>query len=49
MLRDHWFMSVDVPAYREHHLHEMLSIFLDAMEVFRNDLALRTGGKVGWW
>ena len=43
------FMHIDVPAmpYAENHLHEMLSVFLHAIEEFRDDLALRTGGRVG--
>ena len=43
------FMHIDVPAmpYAENHLHEMLSVFLHAIEEFRDDLALRTGGRLG--
>lgn len=43
------FMDINVPAmpYAENHLHEMLVVFLEAIEAFRDDLALRTGGKVG--
>ncbi len=42
-------MDIDVPVmpYAENHLHSMLSVFLEATEAFRDDLALRTGGKVG--
>lgn len=43
------FMNINVPAmpYAENHLHEMLSVFLHAIEELRDDLALRTGGRIG--
>lgn len=43
------FMDINVPAmpYAENHLHEMLSVFLEAIDSSRDDLALRTGGRVG--